>query len=117
MNVAASLSSRLALIGMAVCPRCAGCPELDEDGHAYTCYFCCDEGVVTIADAEREERDATDAVEYVRLAQVIDGKFIGLAGNGDESWEVVHPLLPCAVFPVPARYVPVAVDCDDDIPF
>ena len=56
--------------GYCSCPKCGGYPDLDESGRAYTCYFCCDSGVVPQAVMvawERAERDEREQFRPARL--------------------------------------------------
>lgn len=68
--------------GLALCPRCAGYPELDESGRPYTCYFCCDVGYVDAAVARAEELAESDVTEQFRPA--CKGAF---AGPDSIDWE------------------------------
>lgn len=45
------------------CPKCAGYTELDDEGCAYTCYFCCDSGRVPQEVAEHFYRAELDDAE------------------------------------------------------
>jgi hypothetical protein len=47
----------------APCPQCGGFPDYDEEGKAYTCYFCCDAGVVEAAVADAYDRALADQAE------------------------------------------------------
>lgn len=50
----------------APCPQCGGHTELDEDGHAYTCYFCCDTGIVEASVAAAHLQAEIDRAEQFR---------------------------------------------------
>src|SRR3954462_14456753 len=52
--------------GYCACPRCGGHPEYDSDGRVFTCFFCCDEGVVRASIVEAMERDEQDEREQFR---------------------------------------------------
>lgn len=42
------------------CPQCGGFPDYDEEGKPYTCYFCCDAGIVEAEVAEAYYRALDD---------------------------------------------------------
>lgn len=48
---------------MVDCPRCGGMPDYDEDGRPFTCFCCCDTGLVPEAVAAAELRAHIDAEE------------------------------------------------------
>lgn len=104
--------------GVAECPQCdPSCPELDEDGHAYTCYFCCDTGRVPQDVADAYWQAQTDSVEYRRLLPVIDGKHQQLRCDDEgDCWVDLRPLLPSCLMPkpAPAAWAPEEIE---DIPF
>lgn len=52
--------------GFGICPRCGGQPDMDEEGHYYTCFFCHDTGTVPAEVLARWERDETDEREQFR---------------------------------------------------
>lgn len=109
------------------CPKCdPSCPELDEDGRPYTCYFCCDTGRVSAAAAAAYWQDVTDAAEYKRLAPVMsNGKHVRwvYCEHTGEADPIDVPLFPrsvhgafMALHPI-ARPAPALIGGDDDIPF
>ncbi len=56
------MTAKQAPLGMAECPQCDPCcPELDEDGRPYACYFCCDTGWIeqAVADEYRQRKPVT----------------------------------------------------------
>jgi hypothetical protein len=112
----------------AACPKCNPLyPELDEDGIPYTCYACCDTGIVDKAYADAYLRDLDDACEYRGMRPVVNGKHVVLCCDEYESWEERHPLLPASIFPKPIRSranrafeaaeAQPMYDFDDDLPF
>lgn len=112
--------------GKCDCPKCGGYPELDEDGRAYTCYFCEDTGYVDAAVAEAYWRDRTDEVEYVRPTPVVGGKHLVARFDrvSGDAWDEELPLLPAGLIRqasiaarAAARELAVTVDVDDDLPF
>jgi hypothetical protein len=49
--------------GLALCPRCGGNPDMDDEGKYYTCYFCFDRGYVADHVAKAFEQDEADHCE------------------------------------------------------
>lgn len=103
---------------MVVCPSCGGDGHtgMDEDGRYYTCYRCCETGMVTKASADAEEAEEARVMAELEAEAIARRKEYGVPdGWGyrlDEEEGVI--LIP----PRPAPGVkPVAVDYDDDIPF
>jgi hypothetical protein len=104
----------------AACPKCNPLyPELDEDGIPYTCYACCDTGIVSKDYADAYLRDLDDACEYRGMRPVVNGKHQRLDGDEYDSWYVAEPLLPASLFPKVRRAAPVyAAEIEfDDLPF
>lgn len=106
--------------GYATCPRCGGCPDYDEDGRPFTCFYCCDTGTVPAAVAAEWERDEADAHEYQPLRPVVGGKHLVPRYDPDTGacWDDVQSLLPLEmILPKSRRAIPVDAFTDDDIPF
>lgn len=105
---------------MVLCPRCCGFPEFDEEGKLYSCYFCCDSGMVPEAVAAAEARDAAWA-RHVSAERAIKRRIeLGVpAGWGyyiDEYEGVV--MIPPRKLVAPKVWGADAVsEMDDDIPF
>lgn len=105
----------------ALCPRCCGCPDFDEDGRPYTCYFCMDTGSVTAEVAQEFERTETDYAEKFAPARL--GIFLSRADLNTllECDEFIEPAAGHRLFTrmvaVPRQPQPVADCWADDIPF
>lgn len=48
---------------MVDCPRCGGCPEMDDEGCYYACYYCGDAGQILESVALAEEQERIDMIE------------------------------------------------------
>jgi len=116
----------------ALCPRCHGGHEFDEDGRLYTCYFCGDTGMVSAevaAEVERAEIDFAEKFAPVRLGIFFSQQELrDLYECGDFDMEpragrrMFTRLLPAVRQPVvrqPVVRQPVVrnFDFSDDIPF
>ena len=108
---------------MVDCPKCGGVPEFDEDGRHYTCFFCCNRGLVPESVAANEARDrawyAFVAAEKAILERIALGVPAGRRYYIDEYEGVV--LLPEPVAKDPAAKPRSWADITDadleDIPF
>lgn len=103
------------------CPRCGGGVEFDEEGKPYTCYRCCDTGMVTRASADAERASASWAAHTAAEQRIAAGTWgkvrcrcdgwddCGLCGN--TGWRDPLPH-------ITSRPRPAAQSLDlDDIPF
>lgn len=100
----------------ATCPRCFGFPELDEAGHPYTCYVCCDTGSVSADLAESIQREEADYAEKFTPARL--GVFARSPAEFDED-ELGAPAPGSRLF---TRFIripraPIVTSWDTDIPF
>lgn len=99
------------------CPRCGGIPDYDEEGKPYTCFFCCDSGVVRKSVADEEERLAAEYEAERAAKEAEKRKRLGVPdGYGyyidevDGELRLIPPRKPWAPVPVEDLYI-------DDIPF
>lgn len=100
---------------MAECFNCNPCcPELDEDGRAYSCYCCGDTGWVPQAAADEYWQARVDAIEYRKLRPQMVMRY---DNEADMAWEVKRPLLPASLLPAPAPITWGAEANFDDIPW
>jgi hypothetical protein len=105
------------------CPHCDPLhPELDEDGFPYTCYVCCDTGIVSKAYADAYWQEQEDNAQYRGMRPVVNGKHIVQKCDEYESWEEERPLLPASIFTKAKRIdtrTPheIVMDDFDDIPY
>ena len=96
---------------MVDCPRCGGIPEYDDEGRPYSCFFCCDAGVVPEGWALEDARAAAWAY-YISAEKAIEqrvalGVPAGWSYRLDEYEGVV--MIPPRELTVPKVWGPDAV--------
>lgn len=104
----------------ASCPQCGGFPDFDEEGKAYTCYFCCDTGTVDATVAAAYWQDIED-FEH-RFAPRHLGIFVHPMQNeydwdDDRPLHAGHRLFTRLIPPAPRTRTAPARLADDDLPF
>jgi len=101
---------------LALCPRCCGIPDFDEDGRAFTCYFCCDTGTVDKWVADSHARDAAWHYYVECERRIAERAALGVpAGYGYYFDDYDGTLV---LVPPQGRNVALPLHCiDNDIPF
>lgn len=103
---------------MVTCPNCGGDGNtgLDEEGRYYTCYRCCETGMVTKASADAEAAEEAEYLAKREAEEAARRKDLGVPdgwGYVLDEYEGVILIAPRSAAPPK----PAAVDYDDDIPF
>lgn len=100
---------------MVVCPQCAGVPDCDESGRAYTCYLCCNTGMVRQDIAHAIERACAWSRYCATEAAIRKRAELGVP----DGWGYYIDEYEGPVFVPPPAAAPTAASKDEweDIPF